>query len=106
MTNERELHAQVEWLIKLAKITVERQDKMDDLLNSIHDRMLFSPPLAHASQFYEAIENDIDELGLQVDSVISGLNRIRATQPEHIVKNPPPTLLDPYADVETSNDEW
>ena len=107
MTTERELHAQVEWLIKLAKITIERQDSMDSLLNSIHDRMLFSPPLAHASQFYEAIENDIDELGLQVDSVISGLNRIRAEKPDEPVEiKYSVTPVDPYADVETSNDEW
>ena len=106
-TDLLELHAQVDWLIKLAKITVERQDKMDDLLNSLHDRMLFSPPLAHASQFLDYIQNDMDEMGTQISSIVMGLNRIRAEKPDEPVEiKYSVTPVDPYADVETSNDEW
>jgi hypothetical protein len=101
MTNERELHAQVEWLIKLAKITIERQDSMDSLLNSIHDRMLFSPPLAHADLYFESIEDDMEELHVQVNSVISGLNRIRAGS-----ESTPPTERKQSQPPQFKNQDW
>ena len=122
MNNQEELEEKVEWtkqamfsimeyseelsqkmasLEKLLKVTVARQDGMDSLLNSIHDRLVFSPPLPHADQFLDYIQNDMDELGDQVDSLVTGLNRIRfgseSTSQTKWEKNQPP---------QSKNQDW
>jgi hypothetical protein len=63
--------------------------------------MLFSPPLAHADLYFEAIEDDMEELHVQVNSVISGLNRIRAGS-----ESTPPTERKQSQPPQFKNQDW
>lgn len=95
MTNDQRLErleAEVTRLTKLLDTTIKIQQNDWFLLESIHDRLLFSPPLKHAVQFFDYLQNDMDELGEQVDATNMGLNRVRADMPDtgRSVNDPPP----------------
>jgi hypothetical protein len=74
MTNE-ELERHVRLLHHRLKI-------VEKMIDSIHDTLMYSPPVQHTAMFMDAVEDELAGMREDIDATVTGLNRVRADSPD------------------------
>ena len=55
---------------------------MGKMIDAMHDTLMFSPPAGHTAMFMDAVEDELESMREDIDTTVTGLNRVRADRPD------------------------